>query len=354
MKQNSYSYLWPGVPMALGAAMAFGVSTPLSKSMLGSLEPWLMAGLLYLGSGFGLTIIIAVRKFFSPAAAEATLSLSDLPWLAGTILFGGVLGPVLLLYGLNLTDAASASLLLNLEAVLTLLLAWIVFKEHVDRRLFIGALAIVAGALVLSWQGSVNTLNWGAILIALACLSWAVDNNLTRRISASDPFVLASIKGLAAGSVNTGLALAAGGQWPDLANLAGAMTLGFFSYGLGLVLFIFALRHLGTARTGAYYSTAPFIGAIFATAVFSAPLTWSILIAGILMAFGACLHLAERHEHEHEHEDLLHDHSHVHDDHHHHEHDGVTTEPHSHLHRHKPLRHKHPHYPDLHHRHGHS
>lgn len=346
--------MWPGVPIALGAAIAFGVSTPMAKYLLGSIEPLLMAGLLYLGSGFGLTILIVIRKLTNAATSEAKLSRSDLPWLAGTIVFGGVLGPVLLLYGLNLTDAASASLLLNLEAVLTLLLAWLVFKEHVDRRLFVGALAIVAGAFVLSWQGTANSFNWGAILIVLACASWAIDNNLTRKISTKDPFVLAATKGLVAGGVNTLLAYSAIGQWPEFATLTSALVLGFVSYGLGLVLFIFALRYLGTARTGAYYGTAPFIGAIFAALVFNTPLTISILVAGGLMAFGAWLHLVERHEHEHEHDDSFHDHSHVHDAHHQHEHVDLATEPHSHPHRHETLRHKHAHYPDLHHRHGHS
>lgn len=354
MADNSHSHLWPGVPLALGAAAAFGASTPLAKFLLGLIDPWMMAGLLYLGSGLGLSLVIVVRKLASSTADEAKLSLGDLPWLVGTILFGGVLGPVLLLFGLNLTDAASASLLLNLEAVLTLLLAWIVFREHVDSRLFIGALSIVAGALLLSWQGDIGKFSWGAVLIALACLAWAIDNNLTRKISASDPFVLAAVKGLVAGSVNTGLALSAGARWPELLNLAGAMSLGFVSYGLGLVLFIFALRYLGTARTGAYYGTAPFVGALLATIILGTPLTTTILIAGLLMAFGAWLHLAERHEHVHIHTELEHDHSHVHDEHHQHEHEGDVTEPHSHLHRHKPLRHKHPHYPDLHHRHGHG
>ena len=354
MADNSHSHLWPGVPLALGAAVAFGASTPLAKFLLGSIDPWIMAGLLYLGSGLGLSVLIAIRKLTGTTLEEAKLTRGDFPWLAGTILFGGVFGPVLLLFGLNLTDAASASLLLNLEAVFTLLLAWIVFREHLDHRLFIGALSIVAGAFLLSWQGDIGKFSWGAILIALACVSWAIDNNLTRKISASDPFVLAAIKGLAAGSVNTALALSAGAHWPEFMNLSGAMLLGFVSYGVGLVLFIFALRYLGTARTGAYYGTAPFIGAIFASIILGTPITAIILIAGLFMAFGAWLHLAERHEHEHIHTELEHDHAHVHDEHHQHTQEGEVTEPHSHLHRHKPLRHKHPHYPDLHHRHGHG
>jgi drug/metabolite transporter (DMT)-like permease len=354
MAHNSHSHLWPGAPLALGAAVAFGASTPLAKILLGSIDPWMMAGLLYLGSGFGLSVLILVRKLMGSMSDEAQLSRSDLPWLAGTVLFGGVLGPLLLLFGLNLTDAASASLLLNLEAVFTLLLAWIVFREHVDRRLFIGAVAIVTGALLLSWQGEMGKFSWGAILIAFACLSWAIDNNLTRRISAVDPFVLAAVKGLAAGSVNAALAISAGAEWPQFLNLIGAMSLGFVSYGLGLVLFIFALRYLGTARTGAYYGTGPFMGAILATVILGTPLTTVIVIAGLLMAFGAWLHLAERHEHEHIHTELEHDHAHTHDEHHQHEHEGQIKESHSHTHRHEPLRHKHPHYPDLHHRHGHG
>jgi drug/metabolite transporter (DMT)-like permease len=354
MANISHPNLWPGASLALGAAVAFGLSTPLAKLLLGSIDPWTMAGLLYLGSGLGLSVLITVRRLTGATTEEAKLTRGDVSWLIGTVFFGGILGPVLLLFGLNLTDAASSSLLLNLESVFTLLLAWIVFREHVDRRLFIGAVSIVVGALLLSWQGDIGKFSWGAVLIALACLSWAIDNNLTRRISAADPFVLAAIKGLAAGSVNILLALSAGAHLPEFMYFVGAMILGFVSYGLGLVLFIFALRYLGTARTGAYYGTAPFIGAIFATILLGTPLTTIILIAGLFMVFGAWLHLVERHEHEHIHIEMDHDHAHVHDEHHQHSHDGKVTEPHSHKHRHKPLMHRHPHYPDLHHRHGHG
>ena len=341
--------------IALAAAALFGLSTPLAKLLLGDVSPWLLAGLLYLGSGLGLSVLIAVRKLSGAATGEAGLTRADLPWLAGTVFFGGILGPILLLLGLNLTDAASASLLLNLEAVFTVLLAWIVFREHVDIRLFIGAVAIVAGALLLSWQGDLSTISWGATLIGLACLAWGIDNNLTRRISAADPYVLAAIKGVTAGSVNTALAFAAGAQWPETINLASAMSLGFVSYGLGLVLFIVALRHLGTARTGAYYGTAPFIGAIAAALILGTPLTATILLAGLLMALGAWLHLSERHVHDHTHVESAHTHRHSHDTHHQHEHnaDDPAGEPHAHPHRHGPLKHAHAHWPDLHHRHTH-
>lgn len=340
--------------MALLAAAAFGASTPLAKLLLGNISPWALASLLYLGSGIGLGIIALLRK--KDGSGEAQLSRSDLPWLAGTVFFGGVLGPILLLLGLSSTDAASASLLLNLEAVFTLVLAWIVFKEHVDARLFIGAIAIVAGALLLSWQGESGRFSAGFILIALACLSWGIDNNLTRKISAVDPFVLASIKGVVAGSVNGVLAFAMGAALPGAIPLAGAMALGFVSYGLGLVLFILALRHLGTARAGAYYGTAPFIGALAAAALIGDSLTPTIIFAGLLMAFGAWLHLSERHSHAHDHALLDHAHRHVHDEHHQHEHcpDDPKSEPHSHAHHHAPLVHAHAHWPDLHHRHRHT
>lgn len=340
--------------IALLAAVAFGLSTPFAKLLLSGMSPWTLASLLYLGSGTGLAAIVLLRP--RQQNTEAPLTRADVPWLIGTILFGGVLGPILLLLGLATTDAAAASLLLNLEAVFTLLLAWMVFQEHVDRRLFLGALAIVAGALLLSWQGRFGTASLGMTYIALACLSWAIDNNLTRKISAVDPFVLASIKGIVAGVVNGALAAAMGSSLPAALPLAGAMVLGFVSYGLGLVLFIIALRHLGTARTGAYYGTAPFIGAVAATALLHEPVTLLLVIAGGLMAVGAWLHLSERHAHEHDHQVVDHAHRHVHDAHHQHTHGpgDPPGEPHSHVHHHTPLRHVHAHYPDLHHRHGHG
>ncbi len=328
----------------------------MAKLLLGDVSPWLLAGLLYLGSGLGLSALMLVRWMSGGAAGESKLVRADLPWLAGTVLFGGILGPVFLLFGLALTDAASASLLLNLEAVFTLLLAWMVFREHVDRRLFLGALAIVAGAMVLSWQGGVGRIGWGTPLIALACLAWGIDNNLTRKISAADPYVLAAVKGVVAGSVNTALAIAAGAQWPAYVSAGSAMLLGFVSYGLGLVLFIMALRSLGTARTGAYYGTAPFVGAIAAAILLGTPLSAAILIAGLLMAIGAWLHLAERHVHDHNHMPMEHAHRHSHDEHHQHAHapGDPPGEPHAHAHHHAPLRHAHAHWPDIHHRHGHQ
>jgi drug/metabolite transporter (DMT)-like permease len=348
------SVLWPGVPLALAAALLFGAVAPASKVLLGAMAPQLLAGLLYLGAGIGLALVHLTRGALGLPAQEARLRRADLPWLAAVILFGGVLGPGLLMLGLARTTAASGALLLNLESLTTMTIAWLAFRENVDRRLLLGALAIVAGAAVLSWTGQGVTFDAGAPLIAGACLAWGIDNNLTRRLSAADPVVLAMLKGLVAGVVNTGLAVALGAALPLAGTVAVAGVVGFLGIGVSLVAFVLALRHLGAARTGAYFALAPFIGALIAVAALGEPMTLQLAVAGALMALGLWLHLAERHAHEHEHEGLEHDHAHTHDDHHQHAHDGPVTEPHAHWHRHAKLRHAHPHYPDLHHRHRHG
>jgi drug/metabolite transporter (DMT)-like permease len=236
-----------------------------------------------------------------------------------------------------------------------MVIAWIVFRENVDRRLLIGAVSIVAGAVVLSWPEDPGVdFGWGPMLIAGACLAWAIDNNLTRKVSAADPMQIAMVKGIVAGAVNVSIAVAAGAPLPPAAALGQAAILGFLSYGVSLTLFVLALRHLGTARTGAYYSLAPFIGAGAGIVLLGEAVTVAFAAGGILMAIGLWLHLTERHQHEHEHEPMLHDHVHVHDEHHQHSHPpDLPPEPHSHAHRHARLVHRHPHYPDLHHRHPH-
>lgn len=346
--------LWPGVPMALAAAVLFGLSTPFSKLLLGTVDPQLLAGVLYLGAGIGLAGVHIGRDIFGIPAPEAPVHRSDYPWLAAVVIFGGVIGPLLLMLGLAHTDATAAALLLNLEGLATMGIAWVVFRENVDRRLLLGALAILAGAAILSWRGGAVTVGIGAIYIAGACLAWGIDNNLTRKLSAADPVVIAMTKGLVAGSVNVLIALGHGATLAPAPTLLAAAALGFFAIGVSLVLFILALRHLGTARTGAYFSLAPFIGAIIAILLLHEAVTPQLLVAGGLMGLGLWLHLTERHEHAHTHEALEHEHAHTHDEHHQHRHDGPVTEPHSHWHQHRPMRHKHPHYPDLHHRHPHE
>ncbi|MGH8207925.1 MAG: DMT family transporter [Steroidobacteraceae bacterium] len=347
----------PGPLLAILSAALFGASTPLAKRLLGAgVDPWLLAGLLYLGSGIGLAIIYAWRRVARRRTAEAPLRRADLPWLALVVLAGGVIGPVLLMYGLTTVPATSAALLLNLEALATLGLAWVVFREHVDRKLLLGAAAIIAGAVLLSWQSGPLRAGVGAAAIAAACLAWGVDNNLTRKLSAADPVQIAMIKGLVAGSVNLALAILLGARLPGGAALVAAQLVGFLGYGASLVLFVLALRYLGAARTGAYFSTAPFIGTVLAVLLLNEPVTARLLGAGALMAIGVYLHLAERHEHQHEHEAMAHEHRHRHDAEHQHLHgpDAPPGEPHSHWHTHEPIVHTHPHYPDLHHRHAHG
>jgi drug/metabolite transporter (DMT)-like permease len=350
---HDHSVLWPGVPLALGSAALFGATPPLSKLLLENVSPFMLAGLLYLGAGIGLALYRAVRQSVDAEAQEASLRRADLPWLAAAVAMGGIVGPVLLMFGLSLISASSGALLLNLEGLATMAIAWLVFRENVDRRLLLGAMAILAGAVMLTWQGRGVDFNSGAVLIAGACLAWGIDNNLTRKISAADPTVIAMIKGLVAGVVNIGLAVAIGASLPTLPLIAASAVLGLFGVGVSLVMFILALRHLGTARTGAYFSLAPFIGAVLALLLLGEPLTYNLLIAGALMAFGLWLHLSERHSHEHRHDALEHEHIHVHDGHHRHVHETAVTEPHSHLHRHEPMKHSHAHFPDLHHRHKH-
>ena len=348
---------WPGAPLAIASAALFGASTPFAKLLLGNgTNPWELAGLLYLGSGIGLGIVHAGRGLLGLTRTEAPLARADLLWLALVVLFGGIIGPVLLMLGLTDTPASSAALLLNLEGLATMTIAWLVFRENVDSRLLIGAFAILAGALLLSWQGGPRGVGIGTVAIAGACLAWGIDNNLTRKLSASDPVQIAMIKGLAAGAVNFGLALATGAHLPGIGTLAGAGIVGFFGYGVSLVLFVLGLRYLGTARTGAYFSTAPFIGAVLSLLMFHESPTLRLMIAGVLMAIGLYLHLAEAHEHDHQHEAMDHEHKHVHDAHHQHQHgpNDPPGEPHSHRHHHPRLKHGHPHYPDLHHRHGHT
>jgi drug/metabolite transporter (DMT)-like permease len=346
-----------GIAFALFAAVLFGLSTPLAKQVSPVVQPALLAGLLYLGSGIGLgvySLLLLTRP--QRGSREAALKRADAPWLAGAIAAGGVVGPLLLMWGLAQTPASSASLMLNLEGVFTALLAWFAFKENFDARIAWGMTLIAAGGVCLSWIGRpVTGVPLGSFAILGACLAWAVDNNLTRRISAGDPVQIAVLKGLVAGSVNTAFGLALGAKLPGASVLLVIGLIGFLGYGLCLTLFVLALRHVGTARTGAYFSTAPFVGAAVAVAFLGDGLSLGFCLAAVLMGLGVWLHLTERHEHEHHHEPLEHDHLHTHDEHHQHNHapGDPPGEPHSHPHRHEELTHTHSHYPDIHHRHGH-
>jgi drug/metabolite transporter (DMT)-like permease len=305
----------PGVAAALGAALLFGAGTPLAKLLLRDVGPWMLAGLLYLGAGIGLTLFRTLTR-----AAPVRMTRGEAGWLAGAVLAGGVIGPVMLMFGLAGMPASGAALLLNAEGVLTALLAWVVFKENIDHRIALGMAAIAVGAVVLSWPGDARIIGaLPALSVLGACLAWGIDNNLTRKVSLTDAAWIAAVKGMAAGSVNLVLAFALGAQLPSWPTTCAAMGVGLLAYGVSLVMFVVGMRHLGTARTGAYFSVAPFFGAVLALAT-GEPVTLRLAMAGVLMAIGIWLHLTERHEHEHVHEVIEHSHEHTHDEHHQHPH----------------------------------
>jgi drug/metabolite transporter (DMT)-like permease len=343
-----------GITTALVSALLFGITTPVAKLLLPGTQPLLIAGLLYLGCGVGVSLLRLVQDRGWSATGLKT---RDWPWLGLTTLVGGIIAPALLMVGLSRADAASASLLLNLEVVFTAALAWLVFREPANPRVVWGLVAIFAGSLVLVGPTHFSTdhdlvpLLW----VAAACLCWALDNNLTRKVSAADARVLTGVKGLVAGVMNTTLAFVLGATLPSAPHVLATLLLGFLGYGLSLVLFIVSLRHLGTARTGAYFATAPFIGAAGAMILSGTPGDATFWIAAGCMGVGVWLHVTESHEHEHTHNPMQHSHAHRHDEHHQHAHalawDG--KEPHAHEHEHGGLRHRHAHFPDIHHRHGH-
>ena len=339
-----------GTVAGLAAAVLFGLSAPLAKLLLPSGGPFMVAGLLYLGAGLGLSVVAPLRR----PGQEARLRREDVPTLAGMILAGGVLGPLLLLAGLARLPGASASLLLNLEAPLTIALAVLVLGEPLSRRELAGSVAVLGGGLLLGAgpaDGPASTL--GALSVAGACLAWAVDNNLGRRLSLRDPVAVARAKSLVAGSFNVGLALLLGGRLPPPAALAAILVTGLLGYGVSVALHLLAMRHLGAARQAAYFATAPFVGAVAAVPLLGEAWSPGLLAAGVVMLAGTAALVAARHGHPHSHEPLVHDHAHEHDAHHQGHDHGPVAGAHAHPHAHAPLTHEHPHLPDVHHRHRH-
>lgn len=342
-----------GAALGLAAAALFGLSAPLGKLLLGEVPPILLAGLLYLGAAIGLWL----HRGVVPATKEARLVRSDIPTLSIVVLTGGLLAPVLMLLGLMRVTALTGSLLLNLEAPFTVLLAVVAFREHLGRHAAIATALIIAGAAALKLEpGVVGVDSLGILLLACTCACWAIDNNLTQRLSLRDPFAIVRVKTLVSGLVNTTLGvLVAHGSPPSKRFVAGALLLGSLSYGVSVVLDAYALRLVGAAREAAYFATAPFVGSLASVFLLGDELRWIDALAMALMVLGVSFLLRERHAHEHAHEEIEHDHLHDHDEHHQHEHDlGVPLgEPHSHRHRHSPLVHAHRHVPDAHHRHHH-
>ena len=341
-----------GAPSALAAAALFGAGAPVAKLLVPSAGAVTLAGLLYLGAGLAL---LAMRVALpADASHEAPLTARDAPLVFIVVVAGGMVAPWLLMVGLRRLPGTTASLLLNLEAPLTIALATTLFAEYLGGRAVVGAAAIVTGAVVVTARGGATLADWlGCAAIAGACAAWALDTNVSQRLSVRDPIAVVRMKGLAAGAAMLVIARLGGEAAPAAAVTAAALLVGAVAYGLSLVLTMRALRLLGSARQAAYFATAPFIGAALSIPILGERLDAATAVAAATMALGVTLLLGERHVHLHAHAALEHEHVHVHDEHHRHEHAGPWSEPHSHVHRHAPLVHDHPHVSDLHHRHRH-
>jgi drug/metabolite transporter (DMT)-like permease len=339
----------------LASALLFGASTPLSKLLLPGVAPIMLAALLYLGAAAVLTAFRLGLFIRGHHPVEAALRRSDVPILCAMVGFGGVMGPILMLFGLARVSALTGALLLNLEAVFTIIIAIFVFREHLDLNGTAAAALVVLGAVLIGYSpGTARGHLVGVVMIGGACLSWAIDNNLSQRLSLREPAAVVQVKTTGAGATSLILAVAAGHGVPAPKFLVGALALGSFSYGASLICVMFALRRLGAARQAAWFSAAPFFGAASSVLIFGLVPTASEVLGMLSMIAGVCLLMRERHDHIHAHEPLEHDHVHVHDEHHQHRHAGVVTEPHSHAHRHDSIIHEHPHVSDLHHRHRHA
>jgi len=339
-----------GTTIGLLAAASFGVSAPFAQRLVAHCDPELLAGLLYAGAA-----VVFTFSGRGERRNEVLLTRRDLPTLLLIMASGGIAGPVLLLFGLQRVTAVSGSLLLNLEAPFTALLAVLAFREHLGLRSWIAGGTIVAGATVLGFgRGPVGVDAWGVILIAGACAAWAVDNNLTQRLTLRDPFAIARFKVFGATAINVAIAIAVrGADWPAGWVLGASLGLGAISYGLSILLDAYALRLVGAAREAALFATAPFAGALVAIAVLGDPVLPVTAIAGALMVAGAVGLLTDEHDHTHTHEPAVHEHRHVHDEHHTHEHALGTSADDPHAHAHAAIKHDHPHSSDAHHRHRH-
>ncbi len=338
------------IALALVAALLFGATTPAASVLARSVSPLWLSAALYTG----VACVFAFARFERRSLARA-----DLPCLLASALVGGVAAPVLLVVGLRATDAATASLLLATEPVATAAIAWLVVREHASRRTVAGMGCIALGAIALAWRGS-PTASLGALAVVGAATCWGIDNNLARRIASSNAIAVSGIKGIVAATVAIAFAVVLHDTRPTVAAFGLGALLGLVGYGCSLILYMRALRVLGTARTGAYFATAPFAGALLALAFERAPFGARLALAGALMAVGVWLHATERHEHEHVHPAEEHEHWHAHDDEHHvHAHMGLETleayaAPHAHVHAHERTAHVHTHTPDEEHRHSHD
>lgn len=336
--------------LALTAAVLFGISTPLVQRFGSGVGAFATAALLYLGAA------AAGALLRQRVEHEARILSGDFPRLLAMAAAGAVVGPVALAWGLQRTSAASASLMLTLEAVFTAVLAWWMYRETMDRRVRAAMLMLVlGGVLLIVNQGRVSGAGlWGLLAVLLATAAWGVDNTVSRALAERDPGQVVLAKALLGAAATSILAAAFGESLPTVDAALGLLAVGAAGYGLSLRFYLLAQRAFGAARTGSVFAFAPFIGAALAVALGDQTFSWLMAAGSVLMLAGVVLHLAESHGHEHQHEPMEHEHAHRHDDgHHDHVHDPMPTGAHSHQHRHDPRRHVHPHVPDAHHAHHH-
>ncbi len=341
-----------GFLLALLAAALFGAGAPASKALLAPLDPFQLAGLLYCGAALGMAPLVARERRAGP---QLRLDRANGLRLAGAVLLGGIVGPVLLLFGLRLTLAGSVSLLLNLEAAATAVLGVLLFREHLGARGWLGVAGIVVASALVTWDGGSPGLA-GGLLTAGACVCWAIDNHLTALIDGITPARSTFVKGAVAGLSNLLIGAATSAWVASGAEVAAALGLGALAYGASIALYIRAAHQLGATRAQAVFASAPFVGAGLSFAFLGESLASAHLLAALLLALSIAALLASQHAHAHVHESAEHTHEHRHDDAHHtHEHAGTARSlRHSHAHSHGRLAHAHPHWPDLHHRHTHS
>jgi drug/metabolite transporter (DMT)-like permease len=327
------------------AAVLFGISAPLASLLTDDMGAFTLAGLLYIGAAIAV-LPLAGR---TPPTRQAVRS--SLPNLSLAVILGGAVGPVLLAAGLAVLPAATSSLLLNLELVFTMIVASALFHEPLGRHIITGTALVVAGSIALTWSGDPE-IRWGALLIAGACLCWAIDNSSTAAIDQISPSHITLAKGVIAGGTNLIIGLSMTGV-PSTGPIVAALVIGGFGYGASITLWIAGARDLGAARGQLIFATAPFIGALVAWTVLGDEITARQLLAFLIAASGVAFVLGSDHEHEHEHRPTQHTHDHLHDRHHAHHAEPVPPQRHTHLHEHTSFVHRHPHLPDLHHRHDH-
>jgi drug/metabolite transporter (DMT)-like permease len=336
--------------LALLAALLFGASTPLVQLFGGNVGAFSTAALLYAGAA----AVGALSR--RPVEREARVARGDLKRLLAMAAFGAVIGPVALAWGLQRTSGTSASLMLTLEALFTALLAWRLYRETMDGRVWAAMLLLLAGGIVLILdQGRSGTAQlWGLLAVALATAAWGVDNALSRVLAERDPGQVVLVKAVLGTAATVALALVWREPVPSAVTAIALFAVGATGYGLSLRFYLLAQRAFGAARTGSVFAFAPFIGAALAVALGDRAFSVMMLLGSLLMLAGVVLHLAESHAHQHAHVEIEHEHAHRHDDGHHtHMHDPMPVGPHSHRHRHEPLQHSHPHAPDAHHSHEH-